>query len=114
MTEAQFVKFTEVNDWEGETWHFWLPVEGNEVQLVRLAVVTRDEECEYSLDMKNPLNEAAVDILVANADDTDYMAEHTKVAGILRLPEELDEHLGEFYKGGIVQLFTAAKRIASA
>lgn len=35
----RYAKLTEVNEWEGETWHYFIPVEGNEEALDRLKVL---------------------------------------------------------------------------
>jgi hypothetical protein len=99
------VKFTENNDWEGETWHFWLQCDGNATALARLLVAlhdTYDEDPEYTLDLDNPTDEATVDTLVEHAEGG-YMASQNKVVGTLTLPEVFD--FDDFYKGGIRDYF---------
>jgi hypothetical protein len=103
-----FVKLTENNEHEGETWHFYIPVEGNEEAIGQLfeaiAVLDQDVDEQYSLDL-TPIPEGEVDILVKHA-DTGYMANHNKLTGVLTLPDDFDEKMTEedgdlLYKGQI-------------
>lgn len=101
---TNYAKFTEVNDWEGETWHFWLPIEGNEDALDALHSVLDTDE--YELDL-TPVPEFEVDVLVKHT-DTGYMAYHNKLAGTLTLTgddleklEDTEGKVGFFYKGKI-------------
>ncbi|GAA3878449.1 hypothetical protein GCM10022243_48940 [Saccharothrix violaceirubra] len=110
-----FRRYVEENDWEGETWTFWLQVDGNEAGLDRLASLLADldpssqydtedsEESPYTLaDEVEP--EHVVDKLVEYS-DTGYMASHTKVPGRLVLPEATVAET--LHKGGIKDLFVA-------
>lgn len=45
------------------------------------------------------VNESQVDALVKFSSNTDYIAQHTKLAGVLNLPDELT--FLNLYKGGI-------------
>lgn len=103
-----FVKLTENNEHEGETWHFYIPYEGNEEAIAQLfeaiALLDQDVDEEHSLDM-TPIPEVEVDILVKHA-DTGYMANHNKLTGVLTLPENFDERMADedsdpLYKGQI-------------
>jgi len=118
-----FVKFREYNDNEGESWNFWLQLDGNEDQLNRLNRIIELEnaagcDTEYELDME-PVAEEEVDILVKHS-DSGYMSYENKITGILTLPEfddslfeyesEISDKVFEwtsdnFYKGGIGELF---------
>lgn len=116
-----FFKLTEVNDHEGETWHFWLQAEGNADALhaIRTAISEfddaaaqqREEECPYFLGgMLVP--ESEVDIVVRHGEDG-YMAQHTKLTGVLTLPSPFGpDHLDELYKGGVRDLFAKAEAAA--
>jgi hypothetical protein len=108
----EFVKFTEENDWEGETWRFYLQLEGNEEALDELTLLVEKMENwgeeSYSLDL-DPLEEEEVDILVKHS-DSGYMDYHQKVEGFLEIPDNANELSEEdlfslFYKGGIRKLF---------
>lgn len=103
-----FVKLTENNEHEGETWHFYIPIDGNEAAIGQLLDVTigldQDIDEGYSLDV-TPIPEVEVDILVKHA-DTGYMANHNKLTGVLTLPEDFDERMADedsdpLYKGQI-------------
>lgn len=100
---TQFVKFTENNEWEGEEWHFWIPLDGNEDALARLQKAL-DGSDEYSLDL-TPVPEGEVDVLIKHTDQG-YMDYHNKLTGTLRLSEDDFANLhgddGDiFYKGRI-------------
>ena len=103
-----FAKLTEDNEHEGETWHFYIPIEGNEESIGQLfeaiAVLDQDVDEQYALDL-TPLPEGEVDILVKHA-DMGYMANHTKLAGVLTLPDDFDKRMADedgdlLYKGQI-------------
>ncbi len=95
-----YATFTEDNDWEGETWRFYIPTEGNEVALQTLADLVEQAE-PYALDLA-PLSEPIVDDRVERlADDTGYLAAHNKLAGTLTVPEgDADGLFDTLYKGG--------------
>lgn len=103
-----YANFTEHNEWEGETWHFWIPIAGNEDTLQELHVIIADGDGiadQYELDL-TPVPEAEVDSLVAYCDDDGYLPDHIKLAGTLviteadaaRIPDYKEDPL---YKGGI-------------
>lgn len=119
----KFVKFTENNDNEGESWNFWLPVTHNKKSLERLKKIVDlansagfDEA--FELDMTE-VAESEVDILVKHTDQG-YMNYENKVTGVLILPDfddalfdpqdEVDEAVFDWtndylYKGRIQELF---------
>jgi hypothetical protein len=109
-----FVKFTEINDHEGESWNFWLQLDGNKTQLKELEswLGTFDEYGEsYKLDME-PVPEFEVDILVKHS-DSGYMQYENKIKGkfICPTPGSEEEENGyrwlndNFYKGDIKEYF---------
>lgn len=114
-----FVKFTEINDHEGETWVFFLELSGNQVYLGALATLIDDVQnenggnIEFELDLVNLVEEDAVDVLVKYSPEG-YMPTFNKVVGRMKLPSRSElveeyEHGPEFnglYKGGIVKLFS--------
>ena len=113
-----YAKFTEHNEWEGETWHFWIPINGNATALETLdaAIDARNavnaeasDKSPFELDL-TPVPEAEVDAVIKRtADDCGYMMPHTKLAGSLVISPEVLARLesgdpegeDEFYKGGI-------------
>ncbi len=94
------VKLTEHNEGEGETCHFWIPVEGNEEALRQLSAQLdpQDDAFDYS---DTPVPEAEVDVLVKH-NDYGYFSLHNKLAGSLTIPDEFDTD--QLYKGGIKKL----------
>lgn len=115
MTNRTFVKFTERNEWEGETWVFWLQVDGNKPELLKLwnllDSLDGDEDAEEpEFELQNwdeaTLPEEHVDVLVKHTGGG-YMAAHTKVVGKFTCPDELGEGGRAIYKGDITKHFTA-------
>jgi hypothetical protein len=79
----RFVKLTEENDWEGETWHFWLQLDGNQAELDKLAVWLEEnsqEEGGFTLNLDKTRYEDEVDLLVEES-DSGYLRTHNKVVG---------------------------------
>lgn len=104
----RFVPFTEENDWEGETWTFWLQLDGNEEELVRLYELLSGQDT-YTLDMNDVEDEASVDRICARA-QCGYNYSDNKVVGRFLCPEVNNKepvHALEdlFYKGGIKDYF---------
>lgn len=108
----QFIKFTERNEWEGETWRFYLQVDGNEEEITKLRRLLASYKVKpalsYTLD-DGLLDEATVDALVDNGDDDGYMRAHNKVTGRFACPDDLGERANELYKGSIEEFFTAVE-----
>jgi hypothetical protein len=106
-----YLKFTEVNDHEGETWHHYLPIEGNEAALeqLRAYLAKAKTECHWEFPYElgtEPIAESDVDTLVKHA-DMGYMAQHNKVAGVLKKFDTSADPDDLFYKGQIEDLFGA-------
>lgn len=110
----QFIKFTERNQHEGETWRFYLQVDGNEDQLDKLwdllidANTEEDEDFAYDLSDRNEetLPEEHVDVLVKHAGGDGYRSAHEKVVGRFVCPDSLGDGADDLYKGKIAKLFT--------
>jgi hypothetical protein len=124
-TTELYRKFTEHNDWEGEIWHFYIPINGNESALADLErqVKAVDSYSETGYDFpfklsKKILSATEVKVLVENGDDDGYMPKHNLLKGILTLPslphtlnkESFDAWFEHFYKGGICEMFSKPKR----
>jgi hypothetical protein len=104
-----FVKFRETNDHEGETWVFWLQIEGNEDELDLLGYTldelsTDPEDREWALYPEVVLTEHDVDVLITHTGHG-YMSHHNKVIGSLRVPNGFN--IDRLYKGGIKKLFSS-------
>lgn len=111
----KFIKFTETNDHEGETWFFWLQYDGNHDELVKLnELLSRLDSEGYGLDW-NQWDEEFIDFAEEEG-GWGYMNYHNKVVGKFTCPvyegsdepEELQEFCDDnFYKGGIEDHFKA-------
>lgn len=107
-----FVGLTEVNEHEGETYRYWIPIEGNEEALATMRRLfgqdsdqVTEEEATYWLATENPLSEEVVDILVDNT-RVGYMAFEQKFTGTLVLPPNFEDDFDSIlYKGEIKKLF---------
>ena len=106
-----FRQYVEHNEHEGETWNFWLQVDGNEKELETLADILQVmfEDCldeSYVLE-DEIISEAEVDTL-CRFGGVGYINYHNKVCGVLMLPESPDEEFDRaLYKGGIEDFFEA-------
>ena len=111
---VRFIRFHEYCDWEGESWDFWLQLNGNEEEIQKLrALIEQAQEASgivydwpYTL-TEDTENEAVVDNLVKYSEEG-YMLTHNKVIGALTCPEDLGEHADKLYKGGIRDFFKKA------
>lgn len=105
----RFVRFVEENEWEGETWTFWLQLDGNEDELVRLHELLSDQDV-YTLDMNDVEAEESVDRICSRA-QCGYYYSDSKVTGRFlcpELPSALTPNGGLddlFYKGRIEDHF---------
>jgi hypothetical protein len=105
---VQFISLTEANDHEGETWRYWLQLDGNENELehLRAAIAGADEEETYEVAANDTaVPESEVDILVKHT-GCGYTTYENKVTGVLELPDDFD--CDQLYKGGVAGLFKAA------
>jgi hypothetical protein len=105
-----FVTLTEVNEHEGETCRFYIPLEGNNEALGELfeaiCGLDKGEDEQYALDL-TPVPESEVDILIKHS-DSGYMPYYNKLVGVLTLPEDFAEGMADpeedpLYKGEIKQ-----------
>ncbi len=113
----QFVKFTEHNDHEGESWNFWLQLDSNKTELNKLKKFLTENDIEdnpgYELDM-TPVDESEVDIVIKHSDQG-YMDYNNKVTGKFEMPIYEDDGQEDsawefandnFYKGDIERCFS--------
>lgn len=107
----QFRKFTEKNEWEGETWHFWLQVDGNEAALERLGKILGEPDKGAPYQLTEEIRpESEVDALVENAEEG-YLYSQNKATGVMTIPdhwtdggEQGQEVADALYKGGVTSL----------
>jgi hypothetical protein len=62
----EFFKFTETDEFEGETWNFYMPLtDEQEARIRELVAATDEQESPYSLS-KEPVTEEEVDDLMGS------------------------------------------------
>jgi hypothetical protein len=101
-----YYEFTENNDWEGEKWHFFIPMLKKHRDAIANLISSTDEfDSPYKIS-DYVLTESEVDEIVAEEGNTYYMNEFNKCGP---LSEELIDRLNviniteadPFYKGGV-------------
>jgi hypothetical protein len=106
--ELLFARLREDNEHEGEVYHYWLQVNGNEEALTELAETLRDEFfAGFSLRMDDLLTEEQVDLLVDET-ESGYMDFDQKFTGRLEWPTDQmsqDDWMDSIYKGSIKDCF---------
>lgn len=103
---STYISLIEQNEHEGETWRFWIRVEGNEEALNKLGVSLEYFGLDDLYMLDETLPEAEVDALVKNT-MSGYMAFESKLDGKLTVSDDLAgfEALSDaLYKGGISDL----------
>lgn len=100
----QYYQFTERNEWENETWHFFLLLDKKQHDKIKKAIATFDSEDgadnPYEL-ADEPTPESEVDVLIKYGYTT-YMRQFNKVSKV-ELPNKINLAKGNgdiFYKGG--------------
>lgn len=121
---VKFLRLTENNDWEGETWHFYLQLDGNEELLEKLRIeisrIFDEEKCEpvpFVMD-DQVFDEDLVDEFLKIRGRSTYLSDHNKVVGKFnfdfneiekvkdKTPEwEWQRYEDALYKGGIKDYF---------
>lgn len=105
----KFIKFREHCEWEGESWNFWLQLDGNEKEIEKLKEKIKYRR-EYEI-FDDVLDEKAVDVLVKNC-GVGYLCFENKVVGKLNSDKIIfDEGSGNLYKGGIKEMFLKPKSL---
>lgn len=101
---TDYARLTEHNEWEGETWHFYIPREGNVDALVTLENLIDEEDPDgetFELADRD-FTEDEVTLLVNYGDTSQngYLAGHNKLDGKLKPVTDMDR----LYKSGIRDL----------
>jgi hypothetical protein len=96
----EFFKFTETDEFEGETWNFYVPLtEEQEARIRELVAATYEQEVPYSLS-EEPVTGEEVDDLMATLGTTTVVAEHNKCGPLgAALPDTLHSENDFFHKG---------------
>ena len=99
-----YISITENNDWEAESWTFWIPKDDPAIQSIKDYIEENKLHYTYMIDETpvnidgTPINENEVDIICAHAKEG-YMYADNKVAWV-NWPEEIDDDYDPLYKGG--------------
>lgn len=110
MMMTCYKMLTEENDHEGETWHHFIPLDGNQQAIDRIWELLNSEDSEVEpFTLKDQTyTEEQVRLLCAQEDTTSYMSTYTRLEGVLVLPSDISDKnctkvvLEEcLYKGGI-------------
>lgn len=112
---TNYLRFTEINEHEGETWRFYIPVEGNQDAIDRLSRVLEAHDLTETFKFNaTPAPESVVDTIVAEAledyeENGGYRPARVELEGRLVLPDQLEEAeyidvVNLLYKGGIEDL----------
>lgn len=113
--EKMYARLKENNDWEGETWCFYIPVQGNEKAIDKLRKLCEqlNEEEEFSCSIDDEfVPESAVDVLVKYG-ESGYFDDHNKLEGKLVLPKKMPTRITDkvrqdwserMCKGGISEM----------
>lgn len=106
-----YVPFKENNEWEGETWTFWLQVNGNEhaLALFAWAIMTAQEERSrlvdpYTISLKQVEKEKVV-VKLCDYADSGYMSAHQLCRGKFTAPDVLPDPTTGYLPEKIQQLF---------
>lgn len=106
----KYIRFTERNDWEGETWHFYLeyndPIDEKAAEMIDKKIKAGKNRSSYSIDLKKKYTENEVDNLVKTS-RCGYMYFHNKVSRILpEFPKDWETKSADqlFYKGSCFEV----------
>jgi hypothetical protein len=111
MSELMFVRLHEINDWEGESWSWWLQLTGNEAEINKLEEILdvwapdwSPDDPPFLLHRSDVEPEVVVDKLVQYA-AVNYYPLHNKITGVLTCPDDLGVNPELLYKGAIRTCF---------
>lgn len=95
----KYMMFTENNEWEGETWNFFIPIEGNEAVIEKIRKLIRGNS---AYELGEPVwTQSEVEKLLRKPSRTDYINEFNLVSAVNDLPDTIDWERDNdpFYKG---------------
>jgi hypothetical protein len=95
-----YVCLTENNEHEGESWNFYIKLNGNEYELNKLErlIEYHDKTYLYELTLYSPILENEVETIIKHTDHG-YMAYNNLIDEYINLPSGFD--IDDLYKGGI-------------
>jgi hypothetical protein len=97
----EYFKFTEMNEWEGETLNFYVPLTEEQEARIRELIAAGDEhENPYSLSIE-PIPEDEVDDLMVTRGTTIAVAAHNKCGPLERDLSGLHSSEADFFHKGV-------------
>ncbi len=106
--ERKFFTFREYNDWEGETWNFCFPKEGNEEAISLLEKFIEMDGTYGAYSFGPEIKESELDVLVKRG-ESGYLHFWNKIDAVMDI-DKIKKAIGEvddedpFYKGGIINM----------
>lgn len=101
MDVMKYIKFTEYNEWEGETWNWYMPLKGNGKDFKKIKVLIRYNS-SYRIE-KIELTKNSLNALIEHSSDG-YMKSHNRAIGFRNIPKEIDWVKDDpFYKGQMIR-----------
>lgn len=96
--KKQYFKFTENNDWEGETWNFYIPMSVADHE--KISEIIKDKEF-YSLS-KKPLAIDEIKSRLKRGSKTSCLCDENLCSEKFKIPKKIDwDEDDPFYKGGL-------------
>ena len=116
--EEPFWRLTEHNDYEGETWHFYVRVAGNEDAIAFLEAELDkrdDDDARSDFPYRHRTIQSSIDAIGMMPDDTGYMGTHNLVPGRLDLERlrAADWNDDPLYKGGLCKFAATGSEVGS-
>ena len=101
---SKYVMFTEENDWEGETWNFFILLKGNKRSIAKIHKLLSDKDKDNSYRYRlstQTYSQAEVDKLMKHPSCATYMDDYTIIDKISNsVPNQVDwDEEDPFYKG---------------
>jgi hypothetical protein len=100
--QRQYFEITENNDWEGETWHFFVPLTPNEEQKLRQYVKAGGPAYRMAVEAVALIN---IEVLMGHEGSTTYYGEFCRCAPLEKpIPDAFDSENDQLYKGGLFKV----------
>lgn len=101
----RFTQMVETNEHEGESWCYWLQLDGNQVAIDELIGLIEEEELEEQYEFTGVLADLwEVDVLADKGNfGYGYCNQHSKIEGEFEMPPNF--RVDDIYKGQIEKFF---------
>jgi hypothetical protein len=100
--QRQYFEITENNDWEGETWHFFVPLAPDEELKLRQYVKAAGSAYRMAAE---PTPLITIEVLLEREGATTYYGEYCRCAPLEKaIPDVFDTENDVLYKGGLFKV----------